>query len=196
MTDEGKRGQEAEADFVCDRPIVLVGMMGAGKTTVGRRLAARLRLPFYDADEEIQKAAGMSISELFAAHGEESFRRGEAQVIARLLEGPPHVLATGGGAVLTPETRRLIKERAVSVWIRADLDLLIARATRRDTRPLLRTENPKETMRALLKAREPLYAEADIVVESEPRPHTHMVETIIERIGLLMKERGDAEKTI
>ncbi len=154
-------------------------MMGAGKTTVGRRLAPRLGLKFFDADAEIEKAAGMSVVDLFTSHGEESFRRGEAQVIARLLSGPPCVLATGGGAILNDGTRRVIRERAVSVWIKADIETLARRATRRNTRPLLRDGSPRETLSKLLAAREPYYAEADIVIDSRAGPHARTVDAIV-----------------
>ena len=166
-------------DFVCERTVVLVGMMGAGKTTIGRRLAPRLGLKFYDADEEIQKAAGMSVADLFSVHGEKSFRAGEAQVIARLLQGPPHVLATGGGAVLDPGTRARIRECAISVWIRADVDTLLKRATRRDTRPLLRAGDPRATLAQLLESRAAYYAQADIAVDSRAWPHQRTVEAIL-----------------
>lgn len=161
----------------------MVGMMGAGKTTVGRRLAPRLGLPFFDADAEIEKAAGMSVSELFQQHGEESFRRGEAQVIKRLLEGPPHVLATGGGALLNDETRARIAENAISIWLRAEMDTILVRATRRSTRPLLKTGNPRETLTRLLTEREPLYATADLHVDSQPGPHINTVNLIIEMLA-------------
>ncbi|PQA88989.1 shikimate kinase [Hyphococcus luteus] len=166
-------------ELECARSVVLVGMMGAGKTTVGRRLAPRLGLPFYDADQEIEKASGMSVSDLFAAHGEKSFREGEARVIRRLLEGPPHVLATGGGAVTHPETRELIKKRAVSVWIEADLDTIVARATKRNTRPLLQAGDPRETLERLIEERRPYYEAADIHVESQSGPHSHTVDLIM-----------------
>ncbi|HBS30229.1 MAG TPA: shikimate kinase, partial [Parvularcula sp.] len=129
--------------FPIDRPIVLVGMMGAGKTTVGRRLAKALGLAFRDADAEIEKAAGMSVSELFEKHGEASFRQGEAKVIARLLAGAPIVLATGGGALTNAATRALIRDKGVSIWLRADVDTLVRRATRRPTRPLLKNGDPR-----------------------------------------------------
>lgn len=154
-------------------------MMGAGKTTIGRRLAVALNLPFHDADAEIEEAAGMSIAELFERHGEASFRRGEAQVIERLLSAGPIVLATGGGALTTPATRTLIAERAISIWIRADLDTLVRRATRRPTRPLLKSGDPKETLARLLDARTPLYAEADIIVDSRAGGHARTVSAIV-----------------
>ncbi|MEE2691370.1 MAG: shikimate kinase [Pseudomonadota bacterium] len=166
-----------------DRPVVLVGMMGVGKTTVGRRLAPALGLAFFDADAEIEKAAGMSVSDLFAEHGEASFRQGEAKVIARLLDGPPIVLATGGGAVLDAGTRALIRERALSIWIRAELDVIHKRAARRGGRPLLKTGDPRATLERLLEARKPLYAEADIIIDSRPGPHSRTVEAIVEAIA-------------
>ncbi len=175
-----------EPDLSCERTVVLVGMMGAGKTTIGRRLAPRLGLRFFDADEEIQRAAGMSVADLFAAHGEASFRAGEAQVIARLLSGPPHVLATGGGAIMNAETRRLIKTQAISVWIKADVDTLLKRATRRDSRPLLRSGDARETLTRLLDARAPLYAEADLVIESAPGPHSRTVNAIVDALRSLL----------
>ncbi len=162
-----------------DRPIALVGMMGAGKTTVGRRLAAALNLPFRDADAEIEQAAGMSVAELFERHGEESFRRGEAQIIERLLSGGPIVLATGGGALTTPATKALIKKNAISVWIRAEVETLVKRATKRPTRPLLKSGDPKETIARLLAARTPLYETADITVDSRAGGHARTVNAII-----------------
>ncbi len=161
-------------------------MMGAGKTTVGRRLAPRLELPFFDSDTEIERAAGMSVSELFEAHGEQSFRDGEARVIKRLLDGPPHVLATGGGAVIRPETRALIKDRAISVWLRADIETLARRATRRDTRPLLRSSDPVATLKKLAEERAPFYGEADIHVDSQPGPHDQTASLIFEKIANLI----------
>lgn len=153
-----------------DRPIVLVGMMGAGKTTVGRRLAARLGRRFIDSDEEIEKAAGMSIEDIFATRGEADFRAGEVRVIARLLKEPDIVLGTGGGAFINAETRDLVKDAAVSVWIKADFDLLFARVSRRANRPLLKTANPRETLKKLIEARYPIYAEADVTVVSRDVP--------------------------
>jgi shikimate kinase len=166
-----------------DRPLVLVGMMGAGKTSVGRRLAEVLRLPFRDADDEIEKAAGLTVSEIFERHGEAEFRRGERRVIKRLLEGPPHVLATGGGAFMDPDTRALIKQKAVSVWLKADLDVLMRRVLRRPTRPLLQVEDPRAAMTTLLAKREPIYAEADIMVQSNQGPHGAAVQAVLARIA-------------
>ncbi len=169
-------------DLVCSRPVVLVGMMGAGKTTVGRRLASRLAMPFHDADQAIEQAAGMSVADLFAAHGEKSFRQGEARVIKRLLEGGPHVLATGGGAVTNEATRDLIRKLALSIWIKADLDTIARRATRRGTRPLLKSGDPKATLSRLMAERESYYAAADIHIDSQPGPHSNTVELIVEEL--------------
>jgi shikimate kinase len=193
MAEQRKRSAAGPLVPDLDRPVVLVGMMGAGKTTVGRRLAPRLGLKFYDADEEIQKAAGMSISDLFAEHGEDSFRRGEAQVIARLLEGPPLVLATGGGAILNAETRRLIAERSLSIWLRADIDTILARATRRATRPLLRNGDPKATLERLMAARAPYYVQAHLVVESQSGPHARTVEAILSAITAHLAAKRDKQ---
>lgn len=153
-----------------DRTIVLVGLMGAGKSCVGRRLAARLGLSFIDSDVEFETAAGCSISDYFAKHGEAAFRDGERKVIARLMEGAPCILATGGGAFIDPETRARIKQSALSVWIRADLDLLVKRTSGRDHRPLLKTGDPREILSRLMDARYPIYAEADIIVDSTDEP--------------------------
>jgi shikimate kinase len=166
-------------DLAVARPVVLVGMMGAGKTTIGRRLAPQLGLPFFDADQEIERAAGMTVSDLFAAHGEQSFREGEARVIRRLLEGAPHVLATGGGAVTNAETRQLISELTVSIWIKADIETILRRATRRGTRPLLKIGDPQETLGRLMREREEFYAAADIHIDSQPGPHANTVELIL-----------------
>lgn len=161
------------------RTIVLVGLMGVGKSTVGRRLAARLRLPFVDADHEIEVAAGLSIAEIFDRFGEAHFRDGERRVIARLIDGQPKVIATGGGAFMQAETRALIQERTVSVWLDADLDVLAERVGRRGDRPLLRDRDPREVLGDLARVRNPIYAEAAIHVRSEPLPHETTVETII-----------------
>jgi shikimate kinase len=152
--------------FVPRRAIVLVGLMGAGKSKIGRRLALRLGLPFFDSDPEIEAAAGESIEEIFANRGEQVFRDGERRVITRLLAQPVHVLATGGGAFMDPATRAMIAHRGVSVWLRADLDILVARVLRRSNRPLLKKGDPKEILAELIERRHPVYAEADVVVDS------------------------------
>lgn len=160
------------------RTIVLVGLMGAGKTCIGKRLAARLGIDFVDADTEIEKAAGMSVSEIFEVHGESGFRQGERRVIARLLRRPPHVLATGGGAFMNAETRKLIQQRTISVWLRADLDLLVRRTSRRNHRPLLRGKDHRQVLSRLIDERYPVYAEADVVVDSADGPPEAMAETV------------------
>ena len=149
------------------KPVVLVGLMGAGKSTTGRKLAKRLGLEFADADDEIEEAAGMCIADIFEVYGEAEFRDGERKVMQRLLSGPPHVLATGGGAFMNDETRALVKETSTSVWLRADLATLVRRTSMRDTRPILRQGNPEEILRKLLNERGPVYAEADIVVDTD-----------------------------
>jgi shikimate kinase len=161
------------------RTIALVGMMGAGKSSVGRRLATRLDVPFCDADAEIELAAGCSIADIFDRYGEAAFREGERKVIARLLRDPPHVLATGGGAFIDEATRADIGSRATSIWIRAPVGLLMARVGRRETRPLLRNGDPREIMERLLREREPVYAAADMSVDSEDGPHHTAVERIL-----------------
>lgn len=161
------------------RSIVLVGMMGAGKSSIGRRLGARLGIPFSDADAEIEEAAGMSVADIFEAHGEPSFRSGEARVIARLLERGPQVLATGGGAFINPLTRAKIHEKGISVWLRADIDVLQRRLRRRNDRPLLRTTDPAATLTNLLAVRNPIYGEANLTVVSRDVPHEVIVEEIV-----------------
>lgn len=161
------------------RTIALVGLMGAGKTTIGRRLASALELPFVDADDAITAAAGRSIEDIFAERGECEFRRGERNVIARLLAGPVHVLATGGGAFINPQTRALMKERAISVWLKAPLDVLMKRVVKRDHRPLLKEDDPQAVMQRLIEERYPLYAEADLTIESGAGPHNSAVSTIL-----------------
>ncbi|MBO6825488.1 MAG: shikimate kinase [Sneathiella sp.] len=170
----GRSGSGAER-----KTIVLVGLMGAGKSSVGRRLASALNLPFKDADTEIEEASNLTVAEFFEKHGEDKFRDGERKVIARLLDGPRHVLATGGGAYMNDETRALIKENAVSVWLKADLDTLVTRCMKRNTRPLLRTGDPKEILGNLMQQRYPVYGEADITVESSHGPHEVVVNKIV-----------------
>ncbi len=166
-------------DRAPDRAIVLVGLMGAGKSTVGRRLAARLGLPFVDADAEIERASGLSIAEIFERFGEAHFRDGERRVIARLIGGPPKVIATGGGAFVAPDTRALILRTAVAVWLDADIATLAERVKRRDTRPLLRDRDPAEVLAELARVRNPLYAEAHIHISSKPTPHEATVKAIV-----------------
>jgi shikimate kinase len=166
------------------RSIVLTGMMGVGKSSIGRRLAARLGVPFVDADTEIEKAAGMSIPDIFARHGEADFRSGEARVIARLLESGPQVLASGGGAVMNADTRTAIKARGVSIWLKADIEVLMRRiAKRKHERPMLHTDDPAETLRQLLIVREPVYALADLTVQSREAPHDAIVAEIMKALS-------------
>nr|AWL98821.1 shikimate kinase [Bradyrhizobium amphicarpaeae] len=164
------------------RSIVLIGMMGVGKSTIGRRLALRLRLPFVDADTEIETSAQMTIPEIFERHGEPYFRDGEARVIARLLDGGPVVLATGGGAFMREETRARIAAKAVSVWLRADHDVIMRRVRRRADRPLLQTADPEGTVTRLLTEREPVYAHADLTIASRDVPHDKIVDETIEAL--------------
>ena len=161
------------------RSLVMVGLMGCGKSTIGRRLATRLDIPFIDADDEIERSAQKSIPEIFADHGEAYFRDGERRVIRRLLLGGPQVLATGGGAYMNPETRAMIRASGVAVWLRAELPVLMRRVMKRDNRPLLKTGDPEETMRGLMAARYPIYADADLTVESRDVPHEFIVDEII-----------------
>lgn len=164
------------------RPLVLIGMMGVGKSTVGKRLAARLHLPFVDADHEIEQAAGFSISEIFARFGEAEFRDGERRVIARLIDGRPKVIATGGGAFMQADTRALILERATAVWLDADIDVLADRVGRREGRPLLANRDPREALAELAAVRNPFYALAPVHVRSEPLPHEATVEAILKAL--------------
>jgi shikimate kinase len=159
--------------------IVLIGLMGAGKTTVGRRLAVAMKRPFHDADHEIERAAGRTVSEIFDDFGEAAFRDGERKVIARLLDEAPMVLALGGGAFVDPETRALVLDRAVSVWLQADVETLVQRVARRDTRPLLRDGDPTEILARLLTAREPAYAEANIHVDASAGSHQSTTDAIL-----------------
>lgn len=168
-----------------DRPLVLVGLMGVGKSTVGRRLAARLGLPFVDADSEIERAADMSIAEIFERYGEPYFRDGERRVIARLIDGTPKVIATGGGAFINDETRALILDRAIAVWLDADIDTLVERTARRNHRPLLRDRDPRTVLSDLAAKRNPIYAQAPIHVESRPAPHDATVRSILAALAEL-----------
>lgn len=165
------------------RTVVLVGLMGAGKSSVGRRLAGRLRASFIDADEEIVKAAGLSIADIFEVYGEAAFRDGERKVMARLLNGPPCVLAAGGGAFLAAETRALIGEHAVSVWLRAELDTLVARTQGRASRPLLNRGDPRATLAGLMARRYPVYAEADLVVDTGMENADYTTDQILDALA-------------
>ena len=176
-SDSTSRPVDATLPYM-SRTVALVGLMGAGKSTVGRRLAERLGREFYDSDSEIEKAAGLSITDIFKLHGEEDFRRGEHQVLKRLLELPPHVLATGGGAYLNDETRLLMQKNAVTIWLNADLETLWRRVQKRDTRPLLRHPDAKNVLTNLLVEREPIYSQADLVVPSKDGPHAATVNAI------------------
>jgi shikimate kinase len=169
------------------RSIVLVGMMGVGKSSIGRRLGARLGVPFVDADAEIEKAAGMNIADIFARHGETYFRSGEARVIARLLEGGPQVLATGGGAIMNADTRAAIKAKGISIWLNAEFDLLMRRINKRkNERPLLQTADPAATLRQLLEGRAPVYAQADLTVQSREVPHDAIVSEIMQALTVFL----------
>jgi shikimate kinase len=175
-----------------DRTIVLVGLMGAGKSSIGRRLAQRLGLPFIDADKEIEAAAGCTIEEIFARLGEAAFRDGERRVILRLLDRPAHVLATGGGAFMDPQIRARIKEAGISVWLYADLDLLVRRVSRRSNRPLLKQGQPRDVLAELMAKRYPVYAEADIRVESADGPPEQTVQRAIDGLARFAAAEGRA----
>jgi shikimate kinase len=182
-----RRSIAKEAETVrqrlADRPIVLVGLMGAGKTSVGRRLAEKLGVPFVDADHEIEAAAGKPIKEIFADHGEAYFREGERRVIQRLIGNGAQVLATGGGAYMNEETRQRIQEHGISVWLRASLPLLMKRVAKRQDRPLLQADDPEAVMRALMEKRYPVYALADVTVESRDVQHGQMVNDVIRALA-------------
>ena len=190
-------GASQEADILAAlgrRSVVLVGMMGAGKSTIGRRLAARLHLPFQDADAEIELAhAGMTIPEIFASHGEPYFRDGEARVIARLLDNGPGVLATGGGAFMREETRNRVRDKAISIWLKADAEIIMRRVRRRADRPLLQTEDPAATIGRLIEERHPVYQLADITVASRDVLHEKIVEECM--AALHAQLRGANETT-
>ncbi len=182
----GVTAESALVEGLGGRSIVLVGLMGAGKTSVGKRLAARLHLPFVDADAEIEKAADATIPEIFARHGEAYFRDGERRVIRRLLDGRPKVLATGGGAFMNAETRAAIAAGGVSVWLRAELDILMARVRKRSNRPLLQTADPEATMRRLMDERYPVYAGADIHILSRDVPHDVVAEEVVSALATFL----------
>jgi|SRR5579862_1081144 len=203
MTDiafkNGMTGQASAAAILARlgrRSIVLVGMMGVGKSSIGRRLAARLDVPFVDADTEIEKAAGMSIADIFSRHGETDFRSGEARVIARLLDGGPQVLATGGGAVMNANTRAAIKAKGVSIWLSGEIDVLMRRINKRkNDRPLLQTADPAARLRELLAEREPVYALSDLTVQSREVPHEAIVNEIIMSLGEFLHASAAPEES-
>ncbi len=185
MTVRTHRKPSAAPTFAPDKTLVLVGLMGAGKSSVGRRLAARLNLPFVDADQEIEAAAGMTIEEIFERHGEPAFRDGERRVIARLLDNPIQVLATGGGAFMDERTRALIRERALSIWLHAELDELVRRVARRTDRPLLKGGDPRTVLERLMAERYPVYALADVTVPSSIGSADETVDRILARLDAL-----------
>jgi len=174
------------------RSVVLVGMMGAGKSSIGRRLALRLGIPFVDADAEIEKAHRMTIPDIFEKYDEAYFRSGEARVIARLLESGPQVLATGGGAFINADTRAVIAAKGISVWLNAEFDVLMRRIRRRHDRPLLKTEDPGATLRRLMEERNPVYALADLTVQSREVPHEKIVDEIVDALGPRAAAAGTA----
>ena len=173
---------DASPPLSLPRTVAIVGLMGAGKSAIGKRLALRLGLPFVDADDEIERAAGCSIAEFFEKYGEQEFRAGERRVIARLLDETPHVLSTGGGAYMDPETRALMRAKALTIWLRAELDVLFERVKKRAHRPLLRQGDPREILDRLMQQRYPIYAEADIVVDSTAQPADRTTEQVIDAL--------------
>jgi shikimate kinase len=177
---------------LASRSVVLVGMMGAGKSSIGRRVALRLGIPFVDADVEIEKAAGMTITDIFATRGEGDFRAGEARVIARLLDTGPQVLATGGGAFMNPDTRGLIAAKGVSVWLKAEFEVLMRRIRRRHDRPLLKTDDPAARLKQLMVERYPIYALADVTIHSREVPHDKIVEEIVDALAQRLAINGEA----
>ncbi|MFZ5782636.1 MAG: shikimate kinase [Pseudomonadota bacterium] len=172
----------ALSPLVVPRTIALVGLMGAGKSAIGKRLAQRLCLPFVDADDEIERAAGCTIAEIFEKYGEAEFRAGERRVISRLLDEPPHVLSTGGGAYMDPDTRSLMRAKALTVWLRAELDVLFDRVKKRGHRPLLRQGDPRSVLQHLMELRYPIYAEADVVVDSTAQPADRTTDQVVEAL--------------
>ncbi len=187
---------EAAKALLRGRPIVLVGLMGAGKTSIGRRLAEKMGLSFVAADHEIEAAAGKTIADIFAEHGEAYFRDGERKVIARLMENGEQILATGGGAYMNPETRARIKEGGICVWLKADLGLLMKRVMKRNDRPLLRTADPEAVMRGLIEDRYPVYAEADVTVECRDVQHAQMVNDVLRALARKAQSESAASPTV
>lgn len=189
-----KHGSRTQPVVRLNKPIVLIGLMGAGKTTIGRRLARSLNVSFSDSDYEIEKAAKMSVSDIFESYGEEEFRAVERRVIARLVDGKPHVIATGGGAFMDKATRSLIKEKAISLWLDADIDVLVERTSRRDTRPLLKGGNPEQILRDLAAKRNPIYKQAALSVKSSEGPHENVVSKILKTLKHHQKTKLSEEK--
>src|SRR5690348_2514677 len=175
------------------RTVALVGLMGAGKSSIGRRLAQRLGLPFIDADTEIEAAADATIEEIFQRHGEAGFRDGERRVIARILDSPTHVLATGGGAFMDASTRALLRARAITVWLRADIELMLARVARRSNRPLLKSGDPRAVLERLIRQRYPTYAEADVTVDSVDGPPDATVERVMAALAARLGDAGERQ---
>ncbi len=170
------------------QPIALVGLMGVGKTTVGRRLARRLSVPFYDSDEEIENASGRTVAGYFKDHGEADFRAGERRVIERILDGSPLILATGGGAFIPEETRTILQERAITVWLKGDFETIMERVSRKDTRPLLKVPDPRARMRELMDERYPIYAEAHVTVPIAKGPHIRTVNKVVRYLERHVKD--------
>lgn len=177
------RSQSTTISFMPPKTIVLVGLMGSGKTSIGRRLSKRLELPFYDSDHEVEAAAGCPIKEILSVFGEEAFLSGEHRVINRLLDQPTHVLATGGGSLVNPNTQELVKEKAISVWLKADLETLVARVSRRNDRPMFTDGNQRETLETLIAERYPIYEKADIHVETLDEPTNVTVDRVIQEMS-------------
>ena len=176
------------------KTVVIIGMPGSGKSSVGRKLAARLGLSFFDSDLEVEKAAGMKVEQIFEKLGEPAFREGERRVIARLLEQPPHVLATGGGAFMDKDSRHLIQSHAISIWLRVDFPILFERTSRRNDRPLLKGENPEQKLKELLAAREPFYAKADVTVTSDRRPADETVDRLLKALGAFVRQSSPCSR--
>jgi len=193
ITTDEKNFSSGPNAYSANKTIVLVGLMGVGKTTVGRRLAKRLKLDFADSDTEIEKAAGMSVADIFDTYGEDDFRAGERRVIARLLDGAPLVVATGGGAFINEETRQLIKTAGISVWLDADIAVLLERTGRRDTRPLLQAGDPKAILQKLADERGPIYAEADLKIQSNIGTHEKVVDHIVNALKKLSFEQSNGQ---
>lgn len=189
------RQKVAIQGFQLTCPLVFVGLMGAGKTSVGRRVAKKLGVPFVDADQEIEKAAGRAIADIFEDYGEEAFRDGERKVISRLLDSDPFVLATGGGAFMNKKTRAIIKQKALSIWLCADLDVLVERTSRRDTRPLLRNGDPARILGTLMKDREPIYAEADLRVDANAKTLDDTINKVLTALRQTPNKQGPSLET-